>query len=417
MIERAQLLINQQHYELAEQELAKVLAENPQDAVAHLLMAVCLQQTDRYKEATRAAQNAIQLQPENSRCHLIHGSIFFSRNRFDEAEAAVEEALRLAPDDEDNYGMMSQIKFQKKEWAEAQYFAEMGLEIDPDESTCQSILALSLERQGKGDIAVQTARESLSRNPDDPFTHATHGWSLLKNGEHKKAQEAFKEALRLDPNNEFAQSGMIQALNANNFLFRIALKWYTLMSRLSNKVQWMVILGLFFGQRILRALSEAIPFLKPFVFPIMFLYIAFCVITWIANPLFNTLLRFNRYGRYLLDKQQIMASNFLAGMLALGIILSIILFFTEPQAGWMAAALGMGYAVMMLLPISATFSCSPGMPFNVMATATCLLGLLGLGAIVLLTTAGPNIMIPAFIFGIIGSQFLGNYLASRTVQI
>ena len=34
-----------------------------------------------------------------------------------------------------------------------------------------------------------------------------------------------------------------------------------------------------------------------------------------------------------------------------------------------------------------------------------------------LTTAGPNIMIPAFIFGIIGSQFLGNYLASRTVQI
>jgi len=417
MLERAQLLINQQRYDLAEKELAKALADNPQDAFAHLLLAICLQQTQRYKEATREAQHAIQLQPDNSRCHLIHGSIFLSRNRFDEAEAAVDEALRLAPDDVDNYGLMARIKYSQKDWLASHSFAEMGLEIDPDEPTCQNLLALALEKQGKGDIALKAARESLAQNPDDSFTHATHGWSLLSSGDHKQAQEAFREALRLDPNNEFAQQGMIKALNSNNFVFRMMMKWYTLMSRLTSKVQWIVILGLFFGQRILAALSTAYPALKPLVGPIIFLYIAFCVMTWIANPLFNTFLRFNRYGRFLLDKREIMASNFLGGMLAFGVVLSVLLFIADPQSGFlMSMALAMGYAVMMLLPISATFNCEPGMPFNVMAIVTGVLGLIGIGAFVLLFSTNwvPAIMIQGFISKPYRTNLALNFQDSQT---
>src|SRR5262249_4623920 len=46
-IERARLLINQSRYELATKELQKALADDPDDPVAHALMAVCLAERKR----------------------------------------------------------------------------------------------------------------------------------------------------------------------------------------------------------------------------------------------------------------------------------------------------------------------------------------------------------------------------------
>lgn len=415
-LQRAQLLVDQNRFDLAEQEIGQVLVDDPQNAMAHLLLSICYKHTQRYKEATREAEMAIQLQPDNSRCHLILASVYLMRDRYAEAQTAVEEALRLDPYDESNYAIMSSIQFEQRHWSAALEYAEKGLEIDPDDPTCLSMRSLSLERLGKGDVAVQSAEESLARNPDDSYAHATHAWALLNKGEHKQAQESFREALRLDPTNEFARQGMIKALNANNFLFRMILKWYTFIGRMSGGIQWAIILGLFFGQQILSQLSTAIPAIKPFVTPIIFLYFAFCITTWIADPLFNTLLRFNRFGKFLLDKRQIMSSNVMAGMVAFGLLLSIVLclvWHDEPVLGFM---IGLGYAFFMLLPISATFHCDDGYPMIIMIAVTAVVGLYGLMlvGIFMLHLVPKGFLITIFILGNVGAQFLGNYLMSVT---
>lgn len=412
--QRAQLLINQNRFDLAEQELGAVLAKDPQDAIAHLMMSIVYKHTKRYREATDSAHQAIGLQPDNARCHLILASVFLMRSRYEEAEEAANEALRLDPYDEDVYAILAQIKYSTKSWQEALDWAKKGLEIDPDEPTCQSLRTLSLERLGRKDVAVATSKEALSRNPDDSYSHATHAWALLNNGSHREAQESFREALRLDPTNEFAKQGMIQALNANHLLFRLMFKWYSFIGRMSGKLQWIIILGLFFGNRILNSLAEQIPAIAPFVWPIVFLYLIFAITSWIANPLFNTILRFNRYGKYLLDDRQIMASNIIAGMTAFGLLLGIVLAFSFPEERLLNFLIGFGYALLMLMPISATFSCEDGYPFITMAVVTSILGLLGLGTIGLMFLVGGLPLAPtlAFIYGNIGSQFLGNYLAS-----
>jgi len=416
--QRAQLLINQNRFEHAEQELGAILTKNPQDAIAHLLISICYKRTKRYREATDAARQAISLQPDNPRCHLIMASVYLMRNRYDEAEVSAKEALRLDPYDEDIYALLAQLKYSTKEWEEALGWAKKGLEIDPDEPTCQSLRTLSLERLGRKDVAVATAHEALSRNPDDSYSHATHAWALLNKGDHKEAQESFREALRLDPTNDFAKQGMIQALNANHFLFRMIFKWYSFIGRFSGKLQWIIILGLFFGNRILKSLADSFPALAPFVWPIIFLYLLFAITSWIANPLFNSILRFNKYGKYLLDDRQIMASNVIAGMTLFGLLLGIGLAVAFPEERLVNFMIGFAYSLMMLMPITATFACDDGYPLITMGIVTAVLGFLGLGTIGLMFLMGGIPLVPAlaFIYGIIGAQFLGNYMASVEVK-
>ncbi|MFK7769958.1 MAG: tetratricopeptide repeat protein [Mariniblastus sp.] len=417
--ERAQLLIQQSRYDLAEQEVGRILAENPDDAIGHLLLSICYKNTKRYREATVEAQKAIQIEPDNSRCHLILSTVYSLRNRFEEAERSAREALRLDPYDEDIYAELSKIQLSQKKWTEAIEFAESGLEIDPDHAPCLSLRSIALERSGQTNIAVDSARDSLSRNPDDSYAHSTHAWALLSDGKHKEAQESFREALRLDPTNEFAKQGMINALNANNFIFRMVLKWYTAMGRLSGGIQWAIILGLFFGSRVLSSLSENIPLLKPFIIPLIFLYVAFCVTTWIANPLFNTFLRFNRYGKYLLDKDQIRSSNAMAAVMGLGLVLGIGLAIVLVEEELTGLVIGLAFGVIMLIPLSVLFQCEKGYPFNIMLGVTLFLGFVGLSGIALLFAGymPPNIIIMTFIYGNIGAQFLGNYLVSVNQKI
>ena len=417
--QRAQLLIQQNRFELAEKEIGRILAEDPDDAIGHLMLSICYKYSKRYKEATVEAQRAIQLQPDNSRCHLILASIYLMRNRYEEAEVAAREALRLDPHDEDIYAELSKIHLDQRKWAGALEFAEAGLEIDPDHSPCLSLRSIALERLGKTDVAVDSSRESLSRNPDDSYAHATHAWALLSDGKHKEAQESFREALRLDPTNEFAKQGMINALNANNFLFRMVLKWYTLMGRFSGGIRWVIILGLFFGNRMLNELAQNVPAIKPFVIPIIFLYVAFCITTWVANPVFNTFLRFNRYGKYLLDNDQIRSSNAMAAVMGLGVVLGIGLMAVLNDSPLTGLAIGLGFGVFMLIPLSALFHCEKGYPFNTMLTVTCVLGATGLACIGFLffNYPPPSILIMIFVYGSIAVQFLGNHLTSVKPKI
>ena len=64
--DRAQLLINQGRFEMAEREIRQMLGENPDDGYAHCLLAICAgNQESRYDEATREAELAVAIEPDS----------------------------------------------------------------------------------------------------------------------------------------------------------------------------------------------------------------------------------------------------------------------------------------------------------------------------------------------------------------
>ena len=351
---RAQMLISQGRFDMAEKELRQVLGEHPDDGTAHAMLAVCMVQTpSRYQEATETAQRAVVLEPDEAYSHFIHSIVLWKRNHLPEAQNAIAEAIRLDPYDPDYFAQSSQLHLAQRDWQAALDDAESGLEIDPEHGSCNNLRTIALERLGRGDEAVVSASENLKNNPESSYSHSAHGWALLNSGDYLKAQDSFREALRLDPTNQAASDGMIDAISSRNILFRVMRKFNVWISRLSHKYQFAIIFGAWILVNVLSRVGGNVPWLAPLVPLILMAYMAFAVLTWTSESIFNTLLRFHPFGRHLLTPKLIWRSNLIASCLISGLIGSIA---TVVLYDWYGAIVVAFYWMLMCAPIVAAFA-------------------------------------------------------------
>ena len=422
-LERGLLLFQQSRHELAENELRQALAADPHDAYPHALLALCLAAREKFDEATTEARQAIHLAPDFPFAHYAHAHILYDRNHYPEAQAAIEEAIRLDSTDADYFSLLASIHFDERRWADSLKAAEQGLQFDPEHVGCTNLRAMAMVKLGRRAEAGATIDTALARNPGNATTHANQGWTLLEQGEPKKALEHFREALRLDPENECARHGIVEALKARNLIYALMLKYFLWMSKLSSRAQWGIILVGYFGNRGLGVLAQSKPALAPWIWPIRILYIVFALMTWLAYPLFNLLLRLNRFGRLALSREQVVASNWVGGCVfatLLGLA-GCALFGTD--SGWLLVAMVFGF---LMLPVAGVFRCATGWPRNVMAACTILLAVLGLALLGVLAVgesgwlAKPKqlveplkLLISAFLIGAVASTWLANILVSQ----
>jgi tetratricopeptide (TPR) repeat protein len=416
--ERSQLLLAQRRYDLAERELRGLLAGEPNDGVSLALLALCiLHDNDRRTEATDTAQRAVAVTPDESLCHYALATCFLQRNRFDEAEAAIQTSLNLDPYDADAFAVLARALFGRKRYEDALATLDQGLAIDPENGDCNSLRAITLERLGRDSEAVEASTERLKQDPQDPMAHASHGYTLLQSGNYKDAQIAFREALRLDPENDMARMGLITALNNRSFLFRMVHKFYVMLSRINGKAAFLLIFGAWALMQVLYQVADQYPIIQPIVIPIILLYAMFVVLTWIANPLFNTFLRFHPFGQHLLNRSQTWASNLIAPCLLLSVF-SLGLGFLQSVIwlGFLAGAYWLGMAI----PIAGTFGVDDPKRRLGLGAITIAIGLIPVVGTVL-SIAGDTIQpvitsFRYFCFALLAFQFSSNLLLARPVQ-
>jgi tetratricopeptide (TPR) repeat protein len=416
-LERGILLYQQSRHDLAEAELRQALAIDPHDAYAHALLALCLCAREQFKDATSEAQQAIHFGPDFPFAHYALAKIFYDRNHYKEALAAIQEAIRLDSTDADYFSLLAVIHLDQKRWSEALSAAGQGLQFDPEHVGCTNLRAIALVKLGRKAEAGTTIDAALAKNPDNSVTHANQGWTLLEQGQPKPALEHFREALRLDPTNEWARQGIIEALKAHNLIYAVMLKYFLWMSRLSSQAQWGILLGGYFGNRVLAGLAKSNPDLAPWVLPVRIIYVAFVLMTWIADPLFNLLLRLNRFGRLALSREQVVASNWIGTCLALALaglaVCGVTGFHFENP--WLLFTLVFAFLV---IPLSGTFNCARGWPRNAMAIYTSVMAGCGLLALVCLFFARAEttmqmlgfLLFFGFLLGAMGSSWAANFL-------
>jgi len=317
MIQRALLLLQQSRYDLAEQELRQVLAEHPDDAYSHALLALCLMQQDKLDEAESEAKQAIHLAPDQPYCHFMLGLVKAQGDDLQTARLAAEEAIRLDPRESDYHGLRAAIYLRAQRWQEALDSANEGLTHDPTHQGCLNHRATALVKLNRHEEAHRTIDQALLKDPENAQTHANLGWALLHKGRHREALEHFSEALRLNPNFDYARHGLVEALKARYFLYRWLLRFFLWMSTLSPGVRGGLIVGAYVLVKVLQAAAQARPAVAPFVAPVVAVYIVFVLLTWTIDPMFNLILQCNRYGRYALSKQQRWSSS-LFGLLLVG---------------------------------------------------------------------------------------------------
>jgi tetratricopeptide (TPR) repeat protein len=410
-LERAQLLMEQRRFREAEKEIRSVLSTDSGNTAALALLAVCKTEEKNFTEAEALIQLAITLSPSDHYLVYIHARILFEQDKLAEAESRIREAINLYPYVSNYFGLLSAIYIDRKEWSKALEYANKGLEVDPEDLYCMNLRSISLTKLDRKDESFDTIREALKQDPENSYTHANHGWSLLEKGEHKKALEHFRKALQFNPSNSYAQSGMVEALKARYFIYRMFLRYAFWIGNMKGGMQWGVILGFYFGSKALGYISESYPALKPLIVPLIVLYLLFALSTWLIRPLSNLFLRLNTYGRYALKREETITSNFVGFALGAG-LLSLTAYAFDGAQVWLAAGL---FALTMMIPLSAMLAPSKRNARIGLICYTAALMALGLVCVWMAATGNPGLKSFAgmYIFGIIGIQFLANFLVIR----
>jgi tetratricopeptide (TPR) repeat protein len=384
-LQRGLLLFQQSRHELAEPEFRQALGVEPHDPYPHALLALCLAQREQFKEATEEARQAIHLGPDFPFAHYTLASILHDRREYDQALQAVEEALRLSPEDPDFCALLSQIHLDRKQWRPALEAAERGLRFDPEHIACTNLRAVALVKLGRKSEAGATIDAALRRNPDNAVTHANQGWAYLEQGNPEKALEHFREALRLEPTNEWARAGIVEALKARNIIYGVMLRYFLWMAKLPAGVQFGILIGGYFFNRALVSAGEANPDLAPWLLPLRILYVVLALLTWTADPLFNLLLRVNKFGRLALSEEQSRASSWFGVTVFVALASLALCVPFGLNSIFLLSALVFG---LLMVPVAGMFKAAQGWPRTLLMVYTLGLAITGLAALTLCGLGG-----------------------------
>jgi len=351
VISRVQLLLQQQKFDLAEKELALHLSNNPNDALAFSMSALVSLGQKKEKKALDAAKKGISLAPENQYTHYVLSQCYLHQNKYDKAEQAIMQALYINPNDEDYLCHLAAIQNDTKKFDKALETINKALVIDPEHDDSKRIKSVIFRGMGKYKEADELASEALKSNPEDAGTFAVKGWTALDTGQTKESLEFFKTAVMLEPTNEYAKSGLVTALKAQNKLFNLFYRYYNWVSKLPSKVRFALVFGLIILIRFISKAKDNNPEIAPYLSIIVFAYIGFVFLVWTIDPIFNILLRFNRYGKHALDKGQTLGANVMACLLLFVALQGILCFTTSFYP--IAAIYG---GLILTLPVASAFA-------------------------------------------------------------
>jgi tetratricopeptide (TPR) repeat protein len=362
-IDRARLLYQQSRYDLAETELRQALGQDPEHAYGHSLLALTLMHRKQLKDATSEAQQAIHLAPDYPFAHYALAKVWYERNDPGASRTAIDEAIRLDPENADYRFLLGAIHYDQKRWKEALQAVEEGLQFDALNASCTNLRAMTLVKLGRRVEAGAAIGAALARDPENAVTHANQGWALLHDGKAAEALAHFKESLRVNPNSEWARQGIVEALKARNRVYALMLSGVLWMSTLSPRARW----GVFAAGYLLSRITG-----------LMLLWFAVILLTWIAQPFFNLLLRLDPFGRLALSRRQIVESNWIGALMALS-LLSVVAYFVSKQDAVLVSAIMFG---LLTMPVAGAFRVQPGWPRRFMSVYAGLMALLGLTSII-----------------------------------
>jgi len=408
-LSRAQVLIDQGRFDLAEPELRSALALEPDDALAHARLAQCLNVKKQYDEATEEARTAIRLAPDWSFAHSVLGWVLFSRNRVKDAEIAVREAIRLNPDDPYQFAQLSEVHIRNGQWPQALEVANQGLALDAQHVACTNCRAMAMAQLGRRDEAAATLGSSLTHDPQNAQSHANQGLNYLYHGNTALALEHLGEALRLDPHLEAARRGMIEALKARHAIYGFIVK-FLWVGRSGCCIQWLLILGGFVAFNVFAGLAPVGRDWPAWMRVAMVGYVSLVLLTLLSGPLFNLMLCLDRFGRRMLSGAEIMAGLVVVALLAAAVTSLAMWVVTDEPVGLIAGVF-FGFVPM---PVLGTLNCPPGRRRIVMSLVS-----LGLAALLVLSFVSLDyraFALQVFVGGTLGSIFFSSYLQRSEVK-
>jgi Flp pilus assembly protein TadD len=221
-LERAEALLSLSRPRDGEREARRGLAEEPENAALHCVLARCLAHQGE-AAAVDVAGEAVRLEPDWAYAHAVLAVALLQVGRpsrsLPDAEAAVDEALRLDPNSPSCHVLRAEVAMRQGGWELALTAVEQAIALDPEHAYSHYLRARALLKLDRVDEARRAIESALAVDAESVQAHAGRAWIALLDGDHATATAGFREALRLDPEHRWARLGLMEAIGTRAPLY------------------------------------------------------------------------------------------------------------------------------------------------------------------------------------------------------
>lgn len=223
---RGELLHACRKYSLAEIEFVRAIGQDPQDAMAHAMLARTIFMQERHGDAIEEARKAIELDPEEPYGYFILSCVQKHLEKLEDAQSSINLAIELEPGSVMYLRHSAQIAAQLRDWQKALHLSERGLAEAPGDAECLISRAQALRALNRENEAEETLMYALSVEPNNPNVHHERAWQLIMgNGifpreMRVKAIAHLKESFSIDPDPNYFDILILEMLEAKIFPYR-----------------------------------------------------------------------------------------------------------------------------------------------------------------------------------------------------
>ncbi len=209
--ERAKSFLDNGNYQQAAIGLTRVVELTPDNAGAHLQLAVALGHLGRLDQAVQHLERSVHLQPESADARRRLGALYLQLNRGDSALEELRASLDIDAESVETYWLLGSALLQTGRPAEAiDTFRQAAAEEDSVPAQTRINWGNALAQTGRADAALAHFESVLREDPDNPQALFFAGLVHEGKGDIARARELYCRSLSHDPRSPAGQR--IQAI-------------------------------------------------------------------------------------------------------------------------------------------------------------------------------------------------------------
>jgi tetratricopeptide (TPR) repeat protein len=190
--------------------LAQWRATSPTSRQAWISTGEAAERRGDFDAAIGAYRRVLALDPDTALAHASLAVALGTQGRLAEAQRHAEHAVALDPRDAESWSNLGGIRAQRGDLTGAVRDYERALALRPDLASAHNNLALAL--RARGDLAGARAHleAALARAPQFAEAHANLGDLLAAQGDRPGAERHLERALALDPELDAARRALVR---------------------------------------------------------------------------------------------------------------------------------------------------------------------------------------------------------------
>jgi tetratricopeptide (TPR) repeat protein len=190
-------------------------------------------------ESLRAIDRAVSLDPESAHFLGYKSYLLSHFGQYPEALRIADTALQRDPARRIALLGRANAFTKTAQWWAAETAARRMLELAPGDTAALNLLAQALRFQNRHEEGRAVVSRILALVPEDPFGQTNAGYEALNAGDHRRANQHFLNALRINPHSDHARRGLLQALRARSWFYRVNLRLIEFFGDIRRKPVWM----------------------------------------------------------------------------------------------------------------------------------------------------------------------------------